>query len=531
MEPSDFLGMNLLSNNDYAEHWDVPLNDSLRIADAEFEEIATELLTTPAGGYSGQLRGTHSNLQNRLDSIEDPVSGGLIFNDHDLEKSRYSRKPWTVDDDIQARIAQCEEANYVEDSFKRSISTGAGFVPYARARLDRLSGSGVKGRRYSSGSSVDLDNFYFRNADVTTLITHTGVNEVTVWGLGLMQLGGNLFHHTRSGTAFVTDIGSHTYRVTASPSNPVATIDCQFVRSSVSAGCSGGSFVEGGSTFNSAGAGVGIGDPDVGNNHWRPVAGQILRVDFSGSYYDYVIKSVDPGGASVEIDGKFEIDSLGGMCDWEIYDLTQPCINVTEVLAANTTEDAMQYSLAKLIPDLVIAYIHVEAGVIRVTCPVQNDFINKTMLLQPTYYATGHIGPAPGGTVEDMELEGVAAANIKDVKVVSVERIYKNLATDVYHYVVSVNPKRRVTIGGLDYFLDSFHAVHYQTIESDTGDKIVNLGTIGPGAGNTVIRLVHPDYGDDGATNSYWAYDTDVVAGWPIDGYELVYLGVLVEMV
>jgi len=530
MQYSDFLHMNLMDSNDYAEHWDVPLNDSLRIADTEFEEIATELLATPSGGYAGQLCGKHLNLQERLNSIEDPVDGGLIFNDHDLEKSRYSRKPWTVTDDIQARIAQCEETNYVEDSVKRSISAGSGYVSFAKYRLDRLSGAGVKGRRYSSGSAVDLDNFYFRNKDATALITHTGVNEITISGLGLMQIGGNLFHHTRAGTVPVIDLGSHAYCVTASASNPAAALDCQLIRTSLSAGCSAGTFTEGGSTFSATGGGVGIGDASVGNNNWQPVAGQLLRVDFSGNYYDYIIKSVDPGGASIEIDGKFEIESGGFPCDWEIYDLTQPCIDIREIVSANITEDAMQYGFAKVVAELVIAYVHVEAGVIRVTCPVQNDFINKTMLLQPTYYATGHIGPAPGGTLDDMELEGVSAANIKDVKVITVERIYKNDATDVYHYVVSVNPKRRVTIGGLDYFLDSFHAVHYQTIESDTGDQIVNLGTIGPGAGNTVIRLVHPDYGDATGT-TYWAYDTDVVAAWPIDGYELVYLGVLVEMV
>jgi len=51
---------------------------------------------------------------------------------------------------------------------------------------------------------------------------------------------------------------------------------------------------------------------------------------------------------------------------------------------------------------------------------------------------------------------------------------------------------------------------------------------VGPGAGSTVIRLVHPDYGD--AANTYWSYDPSVVA-YPINGYTLMYLGILVELI
>ena len=523
MEYSDFLDLNLPSSSDYAGHWEVPLNGSLIAIDDHAEAIATELLADPTDGYIGQLKRTHLSLEARLDSIED---GGLIFNNNDLEKSRYSRKPWTpAPTDINGRITKCEESEYVENSLKGSVATGAGFVPYAKDRLDRLSGSGVKGRRYSSGSAVDLDNFYFRNASASTLITHTALNELTFGALGLMQIGGNLYHHTRTGTVAVTDAGSHTYMVTATASNPAATLDCQLIRSSLSAGCSGGYFSEGGWIFDAGGL-VNIDDPEVGNNHWKPAVGQLLRINFGGTYYDYTISAIGPGNGTVQIYGRFEIDSAGVAYDWEIYDLTQPCISVTEILAPNITEYVMEYSYYKMIPELVLAVIHVEAGNIRVTHPIQTDYIGKSLLLNPTFASTGHIGV---GGVLDMELDGIAAANIKDIKIITVEQIREIAATDVYHYVTSINPKRRVTIAGAgDFFMDSFHVVHYGTIESNTADQIVNVGTVGPGAGSTVIRLVHPDYGD--AANTYWSYDPSVVA-YPINGYTLMYLGILVELI
>lgn len=530
MQYSDFLELNLLSNNDYASHWDVPVNENLTTLDAHLKELAEELITatSPWPGYIGQLSGGgYASLQERLDAISDPAGGGLIFNSDDLEKSRYSRKPWTVSDDIHARLQKLEEDAYLEDGVKGSIASGAGLIPFVKSRFDRVSGAGVKGRRYSDGTGTDLDNFYFRNADVSTLITHTGVNELTIDPLGLMQIGGNIYHHTRSCTVPVVDAGSHTYRIVATPGTPAATVDCQTIRTSAVTTV-GGTFVVGGNTFNSAGCAA----ADVGNGDWQPATGQILRITYGADTYDYVIKTV-VANDDLEIFGSFEIDAGGVPQDWEVLDLSQPCITITEVLVADVTNDAMTYMYAKTAAELVIAYVHVEGGNTRVTCPVQNGFINKSMLLPVTFYATGHIGPAPGGTVEDVELEGIAAANIKDIKVVTVERIYENLATDVFHYVTSINPKRLVTIAGAgDFFLDSCHVAHYGTIESDTGDQITNYGTIGPGAGGgTVIRLVHPDYGDDGAVNTYWAYDTSMVAAWPIDGYELMYCGILVELV
>ena len=528
MEQSDFLELNLLSNNDYAGHWDVPLNDSLRMLDAEAEEVATELLDTPGGGYSGQLRGGHASLQERLDTIED---SGLVFNNDangfsDLEKSRYSRKPWTVPANICDRITKCEESDYVDDSLKASIAASMGAASYIKRRLDRASGLGVKGRRYSGDTSVDLENFYFRGDSAATLITHTGVNEITIGALGLMQIGGNLFHHTRTGTVPVIDAGSHMYVVSASASDATAELDCQLIRSSASAGCSAGVFSEGSSIFTAAGA-VNLDDADIGNNHWRPQAGQILRIDFAGAYYDYQIKTVGGGGTGiVEIYGKFEIDSGISSYDWEVYDFTQPCIKVNEIFTADTTHSAAYYSLSKSVAELVLAVVHVEAGNIRVTMPAMASNVTKSFLLQPTFLPTGHIG---AGTIEDMEVEGVSASNIKDMKVITIERIRQIGPPDVYHYVTSVNPKRRVTLAGVgDFFLDSFHVVNYGTIESNTGDQIINYGTIGPGVGNTVIRLVHPDYAD-APGDTYWSYDPDVVA-CPQDGYSLLFVGILVEL-
>jgi len=532
MEKSDFLDLNLPSSSDYAGHWDVPLNGSLIAIDDHAEAIATELLADPTDGYIGQLKRTHLSLEARLDSIENPnAPGGLMFNNDtnnisDLEHSRTSRKPWSgIANNIHTRIEKCEETEYVEDAIKASLATGLGGVPYAKNRMDRLSGTQVKARRYSSGAGVDLENFYFRNLSAASIITHTGVNELTISALGLMQIGGNLYHHTRTGTVPVIDAGSHTYRISAVASDATSELDCQLIRTSLSAGCSGGSFSIGGTTFS---ADL-IDSADVGNNHWKPQTGQILRISYSGgAYYDYQIKTVPvvPAG-SIEIYGKFEINGAGDTYNWEIYDLTQPCINVTEVLSVNTTQDAAVFSTMKSVSELLLAIVHVEAGNIRVTAPVFTGYLGKTVLLQPTFDATGHIGT---GTVEDFVMDGVSVANIKDIKVITVERIYQNLATDVYHYVTSVNPKRLVTIAGAgDFFMDSFHVVHYGTIGSNTGNQIVNYGTIGPGVNSTVIRLVHPDY-LDAAASSYWSYDPSMVA-CPQDGYALMFIGILVELI
>jgi len=533
MEQSDFLELNLPSSSDYAGHWDVPLNGSLTMIDDECKEIATELLADPVDGYIGQLKRTHASLEARLDSIENPnAPGGLMFNNDtnnisDLEHSRTSRKPWTgIANNIHTRIEKCEETEYVEDAIKGSLATGLGGVPYAKNRMDRLSGTQVKARRYSSGAAVDLESFYFRNILASSMITHSGVNELTVGALGLMQIGGNLYHHTRTGTVPVIDAGLHTYRVSAVASDATSELDCQLIRTSLSAGCCAGTFTAGGSTF-TANDLVKIDDADVGNNHWKPQAGQILRISYSGgAYYDYQIKTVPAGIGSIEIFGKFEVDGSVGSYDWEIYDLTQPCINVTEVLAVDVTADAACYTWDKTVTELLLAIVHVDNGNIRVTAPVQTGYLSKTILLYPTFDATGHIGT---GTMDEIVLNDVSVANIKDIKVITVERIWENVAPDVYHYVTSINPKRLVTIGGQDFFLDSFHVTHYGTIESDTGDQIVNYGTIGPDAFGTVIRLVHPDYGDDAAVNSYWSYDPSMVA-CPLDGYALMFVGILVEL-
>lgn len=524
MEKSDFLDLNLLSNNDYAGHWDVPVNESFTLIDEHAESIATELLAVPANGYIGQLRRTHASLEARLDTIED---GGLVFNDGDLEKSRYSRKPWTgAAEDINLRIAACEETEYVNDTIKRNLVSGTGLLPFVKRRSDRVSGAGPHKQKYATGMGVDLDNFYFRNISAASMITFTGPapGYVTINGLGLMQISGQLFNHTRTCT-YTLPAGNHKYAIAAGSEYAGATIDCQLIRDSVVT-THNGTFSEGSDQFDS----TGIGAASVANNDWLPVAGQLLRISHGGSIYDYQIKTVDLN--HLHIYGKFEMGMAGGGDTWEIVDLSQPCFTIVELPGVNDTQVVAEYALDKNVAILVVAYFNVDgAGNIRTTCPgTETDSISKYLLVDVDFQSTGHLTLVPGGTVFDAELDGISASNIKNISVIAIEQIYQNLATDIYSYVTSINPKRLVTIGGLDFFLDSFHVVHYGSIESNTGADILNHGTIGPGAGNTVIRLVHPDYGDDTATNTYWSYDPSVVA-CPQDGYALKYLGILVELV
>jgi hypothetical protein len=529
MEQSDFLELNILGNNDYAKHWDVPVNENFTDIDAECEEIATELLTDPTTPYSGKLRGSAASLQARLNVAMD-ANGNILYNDYDLEKSRYSRKPWTVPSNMSDRISKLEEDSYVEDRLKASLATD-GFAAhyYIRESDDRLGGPLRQDRRFSV-NGVDLKSVHYRTCTEAdfTVSRIGGFRNVVVPATGFMQINGNLFNHTLPFTVGYSNANDFMIlwaRPSINPAMAAVMIqcDCQDVRKSTSLGMTTGTCIQGGSTFTSAG----IGAATVGINNWMPSLGQILRIFDGAAYRDYTISTV--AANSVDIHGKFEFGDGATPYTWGVFDFSQPVFYVN-YMPGVTNESIMTYTLHPSFSTygIPLAFVTSNATHDRVSFPTfyQGAF-SKYKLLSTTdgitFDSAGYLGGMGGGATSFAiaELTDISAASIKAIHVIVLEKYLLGGISTTPRYYLSIDPVREIP------GIVPIHYAHsYQTYiaQGSTGTAMIRVSSPGSAGMTTNIAIEHPDYNDDGGSASYW---TSLGAA---TDKTLEYLGILVEL-
>jgi hypothetical protein len=528
MEQSDFLELNILGNNDYAKHWDVPVNENFTDIDAECEEIATELLTDPTTPYSGKLRGSAASLQARLNVAMD-ANGNILYNDYDLEKSRYSRKPWTVPSNINNRIAAIEEDWYVKDRLQYTIDAYS--IPTKQAkRTDDRSGLDARKERRVISSDVDLTSRHYRRCKESDFTVDPVFRTIDIPAIGLVQINGVLLNHT---IPFQMGYSMGVTRVmlfaAAVPQAGMVTenfIDCQDIRKSTVPGQTNGTCVYGGDTFTSAGIGAASGI----RNDWKPEVGQILRIFDTVNYYDYTIKSVSAN--SVEIDGKFEFGNGVSTYSWEIFDFTQPVFYLTDS-SALATEDLAIYALNTQIqnfpmPGILVAFVSINIADTRVSFPTfyQAGF-SKYKLLPMGFTSGGLLDNNTGSyTWSSEDLDDVSAASIKSLSVIVIEKyIVGGVETEPNYYIV-INPTRPFNSAAP---ASVYYAQTYQVYieQGATGKAMSTISSPQSAGKTTTVVLEHRNYGDGGGgTESYWSG----AGGNPSANKTLEYVGVLVEL-
>jgi hypothetical protein len=532
MEQSDFLELNLLENNDYAGHWDVPLNDSFRVIDEEAEEIATELLDVPGTGYDGHLRGSLASLEQRLNVGLWP-NGEIKFNSDDLTKSRYTRAQYTDSNytpaNIHSRIEIQEEKSFVDEALKKSMDTSGGNIAKAFLRHDRRTTVDASMNRRYSLSSGDLSDFYFPNGDISTNITYGGAGTILVNSLGLMQINGVIFNHTITLSVDATPIGTdRRYILYAGNIYSPTGYDCQLIRDSTVTG-NLGSAVTGSSTFTSTSIGSFAG---MGNNKWIPVPRQVLRVNDGVRTYDYSIKSVV--GNSVDIFGKFEKDFTN--CLWEIYDFTQPFFQLTSIVPIFSIDEDQGYMNSLLSEmgqgSMPIAFIHIDAAEnFRVTAPYMGAGYTKHRLVTPDYNDTGFLGPGATDTKWSTTLTDVSVGKIKAISVITLESLDDGVSK---RYYFNVNPTRYWIVGVMTapLWMQAFK-VGVRNLIDTGGTSFVDFGA----TNLCELTLYHPDYNDkltsggvlgtaNHWTTPYGLYEDNFLT-W---SYQLEYLGILIEL-
>jgi len=522
MELSDFLELNLLANNDYAKHWDIPVNGNFKNIDSECEEIATELLADPTLPYDGKLRGSAASLEDRLNVAMD-ANGNILYNDYDLEKSRYSRKPWTVPSNIHSRLSMLDSEEYVNDAIKTTLGSGSGadashkYVKYRHDRSAAVSTVTPQTMKYSSGMGVDLGAFYFRTKNDTDLVSYDNITgEVTIQPLGLMQIGGNLYKHTVPCTYSTTPGVEYMLSLYAMTYKTGAEIDTQFIRDSVVTGNTGSATI-GTSVFSSVNIGANLW-PGV-NNKWTPTEGQILRLSDGAVTYDYYIKTVNTD--SVEISGKFDRDFAAGT-SWSVYDFSQPLILIIPRALTWATVDTVTSSLGASaqyllsLGEIVIS----TTGSHRASFFRQTNPLMKNAYVYPvTFFSDGDIG-VPGGVSETIALDNdTSMIGIKSIGVIAVERKMTGFAPT--EFKISYDPTRALSISaGPNYYLHSYQVY----IKGTLHPAMTNIN--GWDITSNELEIVHPDYEDGGGAGSG--------SGWSMSsatsGYSLEYLGIVVQL-
>ena len=517
MDASDFLELNLMENNDYAGHWDVPLNDNFGIIDAECDEIATELLVDPSLPYDGKLRGSRGSLEDRLNNAMD-MHGNVLYNSYDLEKSRHSRKPWTVPSNISDRIAKLEEDSYVSDRLKYSLTASGGAIAGVRYVNDRSLGTARQVKRFDV-NGVDLQSIHYRSCSAADFSVDVGTRTIDVPAMGFMQISGIMFNHTIPFThVYSTGAYKHITMYAAAYIAPGAgVVDCQNIRNSTVTGVSGVCSY-GASTFTS----VGIGAVSGANNDWQPAVGQLLRIFDSVNYHDYTIASV--AADSVDISGVFEFGDGVITYTWEIFDFTQPVFYFTETLPTNETiyQGALLAASSEAL--LTMAVILVDAAAYRVSFPsVYQNGYTRYKLLSVDFSPLGHLGGMPAGSTSfaSSELEDLSAASIKSIHVIVLEKYLSGGFVTQPRYFISIDPVREITVSGFTYYAHSYQTYIAQISTGAPMDRVVSPGSAGM---TTNITIEHPDYGDVGGLRSYWTS-----LGGATDK-TLEYLGILIEL-
>lgn len=523
IQQSDFLDLNLLASNDYVGHWDVPINENFTTIDSEFSEIATELLTTPASPYDGKLSGTAASLEARLNVGIRP-GGTLNFNTNDLDASRYGKSQRTTETiDVHKRLNTIDERDFVSDQLMSSIRTGSFLTPQQKtikSRSNRLTGSSYPDQeKYSNYCGADFENFHFRGDTAANLMSIVAT-DLVIEPLGLMQIGGNLFNHTlRCWLPLALPNDYHLIIVATNMDLGAAPgfIDCQKIRSSVETTHVGSANFDSVTPafynrFLSTDIGSSLGD---GNNLWVPQSGQILRIEDGGEYFDYVIKTVAAG--YVDIYGRF--DRGFSNCNWTIYDFSQPNIWIypygTGPGSSATPQDIMESYYTKYASYLQIGYADI-VGATSLLFPTFSSMANTVgtrSILVPIPFNSD--GTLVAGTSESVALEGISIPSIKALSILTIEKLV--IGGPLTNYYFTINPKREVTVGLLDFYLPSCRA--YIKI---TGNDFSGSGYIcQPQAVNIVVE--HPAYNDGEAGRSGWSMTFTA-------SHSLQYVGVLVEL-
>jgi len=330
MEQTDFLELNLPENNDYAGHWDVPLNGSLIMIDDEFEEIATELLTTPANGYAGTLKGSAASLEARLD-VGLEATGAIIYNSNDLDKSCHQMDGFETTA-IHTRLANVDRREFVNARLRylqQTVASGE----YLKRRESYDTAVTDEITRFATEFGLDFTSQVFGfGLDFNDPIYSGGLE---VCSVGWASIAGELFYHKNS--CYFAGLDEAYYHVYLSQ-DPLAvpvdvdyTVDARLIRYYGST-YGGGTYGTGNATINTSifnVTGIGDGEPGNENNNWQPSANQILRISTGGvSFDEYLIKTV--GADSVTIYGEFPYEVSSYI--WWILDYTQPCVSVKKYI-------------------------------------------------------------------------------------------------------------------------------------------------------------------------------------------------------
>jgi len=330
MEYSDFLELNLPASNDYAGHWDVPANGNLVMIDDECKEIATELLTTPAVGYNGKLKGSKASLEARL-NVGLEATGAIIYNGNDLDKSCHQMDGFETTA-IHTRLANVDRREFVNARLRYLQQTVA-----SGEYLNKIDGYDPTSILSDTDTSRYADNFAQRYGSQLFCFGTECQDPVMVGGLpfleirpmGWCSIGGRLFYHKNSSYNTMAVDGQWQVTLTEEPLVGAGTIsiDNRVIRSwdSISGPCGLGSTTPYGTVFTAANIGI----VSSGNNDWTPEVFQILRVEISsGVYEEYLIKSII-GNNSVGIYGEFPY--AGGLAGkfWWVLDYTIPCVNLS----------------------------------------------------------------------------------------------------------------------------------------------------------------------------------------------------------
>jgi len=327
MEQTTRLDLYKLANGDYANHWETPTNANMQAIDDEFAGLATELVGSTTGAFTG-LKGTEASLVDRLNNaMED--TGDIKYNSGDLDKSCHQMDGFETTE-INDRLSNIDRREFVNARLRylqRTIASGE----FIKNRESYTGPTGVEANRYVSEFGIGLNTCLFDIVGDVNAPTQDTPGVLSINPLGWCSINGQLYYHKN--TSYSNMVSPNTYLVILSPDSTAlpGTIDNRLIRSHVATGNTGDTTI-GGSLF--ASVGIGAVSSVIANNDWQPEVFQILRIEVTPGVFDeYLIKAVNAG--SVEIYGEFPYNpGLVGR-NWWILDYTIPCVTVSTYTPGN----------------------------------------------------------------------------------------------------------------------------------------------------------------------------------------------------
>lgn len=324
MEQTTRLDLYKLANGDYANHWETPTNANMQAIDDEFAGLATELVGSTTGAFTG-LKGTEASLVDRLNNaMED--TGDIKYNSGDLDKSCHQMDGFETTE-INDRLGNIDRREFVNARLRylqRTIASGE-YLHKLDAYDPTSALPALDQNRYVESFSQRYGSQLFCFGTDCTDPTAAAGNVLEINPMGWCSIGGRLFYHKNISYYTFLATGRFSVLLSEEPiTGATVNIDNRLIRSHVATGNTGDTTI-GGSLF--ASAGIGAVSSVIANNDWQPEVFQILRIEVTPGVFDeYMIKAVNAG--SVEIYGEFPYNpGLVGR-NWWILDYTIPCVNL-----------------------------------------------------------------------------------------------------------------------------------------------------------------------------------------------------------